>query len=418
MQQNPCPVENGQCRTLCGIAKLMVLRQKALSKSVSSHLNDLRDVFADVDPAFRGTEMQDANEFLLRLLDTMKDEIDERRSTDNPVRDNFQYQTVESYKCTKCHETVLKCQENISWFVSVPRRQGTEAPTLQDALQLSMQPDRRELLCHRCHHGECRVTTKISQLPRINLNRCVFLGEESKKIRANVGIPKFLSLKEFVADDVTRPPEWMCTKPSLYVPDAADSDSEPRRNREDKGRELRVVMRSLEEREPADALEQVHLPEFSVEDNQLLCPVDLVGDSTYRLVGVISHYGGTAHSGHYVSDVYSVGRGMWLHYDDHYQAAVIPQPPADCAGCLLESLWLRVKPSTGPPFKLAVVYRPPRRTAAALQADIGELELQYQRVVLQHSGPVLIMGDLNCNLLDTAEGCAAPRGEIADLSRT
>ncbi|KAF0311130.1 hypothetical protein FJT64_018016 [Amphibalanus amphitrite] len=86
---------------------------------------------------------------------------------------------------------------------------------------------------------------------------------------------------------------------------------------------------------------------------------------------------------------------------DSYQAAVIPQPPADCAGCLLESLWLRVKPSAGPPFTLAAVYRPPRRTAAALQADIGELELQYQRVVLQHSGPILIMGDLNCNLLDT-----------------
>ena len=30
--------ESGQCRTLRAVAKLMVLRQKALSKSVSSHL--------------------------------------------------------------------------------------------------------------------------------------------------------------------------------------------------------------------------------------------------------------------------------------------------------------------------------------------------------------------------------------------
>ena len=95
---------------------------------------------------------------------------------------------------------------------------GSEPPTLQDALRLSMRPDRRELLCQHCRHTECRVTTKLSQLPRtliLQLNRYVFLEDESGKIRANVGIPKFLSLNEFVGDDVTRPPEWKSTGPSL-----------------------------------------------------------------------------------------------------------------------------------------------------------------------------------------------------------
>ena len=68
---------------------------------VTGCYSELRDVFADIDPAFRGTQMQDANEFLLRLLDTIKDEVDARRPAANPVRDNFQYQTVESYMCTK-----------------------------------------------------------------------------------------------------------------------------------------------------------------------------------------------------------------------------------------------------------------------------------------------------------------------------
>ncbi|KAF0294222.1 Ubiquitin carboxyl-terminal hydrolase 37 [Amphibalanus amphitrite] len=386
--------ESGQCRTLRAVAKLMVLRQKALSKSVSSHLNDLRDVFADIDPAFRGTEMQDANEFLLRLLDTMKGEIDARRPTDNPVRDNFQYQVVESYMCTKCHETALKRQENICCFVRVPRRQGTETPTLQDALRMCMRPDRRERLCQHCQHDECRVTTKISQLPRtliLQLNRYVFLGGESKKIRANVGIPKFLSLNEYVADDVTRPPEWKCRKPSLCtlsdfeeseaprsgpspppaacgpssVPTAsagppesaaagspvsagtaaparpsspatgaeplpppppaqdelvvldADSESKPARTREDEDGELQeAIVRSLGKGAPADTSEQAHLSDFCVEDGQSLCSVDLAGDFTYRLVGIVSHYGGATHSGHYVSDVYSVGRDRWYHYND------------------------------------------------------------------------------------------------------
>ena len=61
--------ESRQCHTLHAVAKLVVLRQKALNKSVSSHLIYLRDVFAKIDPAFSGTEMQDAGEFLLRLVE-------------------------------------------------------------------------------------------------------------------------------------------------------------------------------------------------------------------------------------------------------------------------------------------------------------------------------------------------------------
>ena len=55
------------------------------------------------------------------------------------------------------------------------------------------------------------------------------------------------------------------------------------------------------------------------------------------------------------------------------------------------------------------MYRPPRRTAAALQADIEELEAQYQRVVLQYPGRVFIMGDLNCNMLDTVTNPSGAR---------
>ena len=85
---------------------------------------------------------------------------------------------------------------------------------------------------------------------------------------------------------------------------------------------------------------------------------------------------------------------------DNYSGSVMPQPGSECAACQLESLWLRVRPPSGQQFTLAAVYRPPRRTAAALQADFHELEAQYQRVVLQYPGPVFIMGDLNCNMLD------------------
>ena len=160
-------LESGQCRTLHAVTKLIVLREKALSKAVSRQLSSLRNVFAAIDPAFCGTVMQDAKEFLLRLLDTIKAEIDTRCPTQNPVRNNFQYQFIEQYTCSKCHKIELKHQDCISWFVGVPHRQDTDAPTLQDALRLSMQPDRRERSCQQCHHGICCVTARVSQLPKV-----------------------------------------------------------------------------------------------------------------------------------------------------------------------------------------------------------------------------------------------------------
>ena len=110
------------------------------------------------------------------------------------------------------------------------------------------------------------------------------------------------------------PPPLPPAQAELAVQDA-DPESKPARTRED--RELKeAIMRSLEEGAPADASEQVHLSKSCVEDGQSLCSADLAGDFTYRLVSVVSHHGGTTHSGHYVSDVYSVDRDRWYHYDD------------------------------------------------------------------------------------------------------
>ena len=101
--------------------------------------------------------------------------------------------------------------------------------------------------------------------------------------------------------------------------------------------------------------------------------------------------------------------GVAILIRDSYSASVIPHPASDCADCRLESLWLRVKPAIGPHFTIAAVYRPPRRSVAAVQADISELEVQFQRVLLRHPGPVFIMGDLNCDLRDTSSSAGKDR---------
>ena len=78
----------------------------------------------------------------------------------------------------------------------------------------------------------------------------------------------------------------------------------------------------LEERELADpAGEQTDLSVSCSEDDLSRRSV-VTGDNTYRLVSVVSHLGGPTHSGHCVSDVYSVDRDQWFHYDDRRVSCV------------------------------------------------------------------------------------------------
>ena len=66
----------------------------------------------------------------------------------------------------------------------------------------------------------------------------------------------------------------------------------------------------------------------------------------------------------------------------------------------LETLWVLVRPDRRRKFVLGTVYRPPRHSAADLEADFSDLEAQYQRVCIDHPlTKILFCGDLNCDLL-------------------
>ena len=94
---------------------------------------------------------------------------------------------------------------------------------------------------------------------------------------------------------------------------------------------------------------------------------------------------------------------------DGFDASVIAVPPASDPSSKMETLWLNVRSGPrGHRFVLAAVYRPPRRTVAALEADFETLEQQLQHVMLKHPGSkIVINGDLNCNVL----------ADSSDLSR-
>ena len=78
----------------------------------------------------------------------------------------------------------------------------------------------------------------------------------------------------------------------------------------------------------------------------------------------------------------------------------------------LESIWSLLKFDHVRQLLLCCIYRPPRYTAAALDADFRDLELQLQSMVLGHpTVAVLICGDLNCDLLKSDPALARTRLE-------
>ena len=78
----------------------------------------------------------------------------------------------------------------------------------------------------------------------------------------------------------------------------------------------------------------------------------------------------------------------------------------------LETIWTLLKADRGSQLLLCSVYRPPRYTVTALDADFRDLEQQLQRMVLDHPAvTVLICGDLNCDLLKDAPAPARARLE-------
>ena len=100
--------------------------------------------------------------------------------------------------------------------------------------------------------------------------------------------------------------------------------------------------------------------------------------------------------------------GVAVIHRDGVQASTIATPHVTDTTSKIETLWTIIKPGhRGHQFVLATVYRPPRRTVAAIEADFATLEAQLQHVLLKFPGAkVIITGDFNCNLLGDVD---APR---------
>ena len=81
------------------------------------------------------------------------------------------------------------------------------------------------------------------------------------------------------------------------------------------------------------------------------------------------------------------------------QLTVLKTPGPSDQHCKLESLWCHIKWDRHQ-LVLASLYRPPRRSQAALDSDLEELDKQFKFSLMNYPQcPIVLAGDLNCNML-------------------
>ena len=93
------------------------------------------------------------------------------------------------------------------------------------------------------------------------------------------------------------------------------------------------------------------------------------------------------------------GVGVAVIARDGIEVKSIGVPASTNASSRVEAMW-RLTRWARSKLVIGAVYRQPRNSAAALDADFEDLEWQYQHVLVNHPDcAIVITGDLNCNLL-------------------
>ncbi|PSN41970.1 hypothetical protein C0J52_10534 [Blattella germanica] len=281
--------------------------------------------FGSMVPTFVLDRQHDATEFMVRLLDLLRDMyVSSERCTLRELQlDNLPSSGAGAQR----NDGDNPNEENFALYVDVPPTSEFR-PSLQDALNRYMQPDVRELKCTRCNGQRSRVQTAFSKLPRfliVQVKRYAVQTAIAEKLTDLLRVSLNLSVKDFVTADVTLPeplhPLVQCEE-DLTQYGAEDIDDpelqEAMRqslNEDEEERELEMAIQlSLQETRISamqDADISIGAGDLSteIEDETHL-------ELSYRLISIMMHQGISPNCGHYVADVYNIEHGKWFHYDD------------------------------------------------------------------------------------------------------
>ncbi|VDN01635.1 unnamed protein product [Thelazia callipaeda] len=167
---------------------------------------------------FTDNAQQDANEFLVRVLNQVHDECDyllreqlgiddiAERRTKNPVMANFAFTVQSTIVCDMCHHVSHVDEESIILPVTINvldlanerlSNKFLPLPSVQTLLDEYLKTERIERTCEFCNSKSGQKTQKFIRLPRcliIFIKRYSYDASRSVKRDDKIDIPVYLTL--------------------------------------------------------------------------------------------------------------------------------------------------------------------------------------------------------------------------------
>jgi len=206
---------------------------------------EVKSDMEQLDSQFAGHKMQDANEFLCRFMDELRENIGKVLSENgdgnelqveddsgsnhtltNLVDKNFQYEKQEQFVCCNCgHQSSTKYTD-VNFFLDLSDASLNSSVSIQQLVEKTLAPEVREKRCEECGCETATTTTSLVSLPRVMLlylKRYKYLGPvgggtittSSRKVTRLVDIPKAVNLEKLVSDNVDVPDSFLSDSLSI-----------------------------------------------------------------------------------------------------------------------------------------------------------------------------------------------------------
>ncbi|CAM6097324.1 unnamed protein product [Calypogeia fissa] len=303
--------------TLTESTKNQVVNPTCLQQACEKYMTD-----------FEGSVQQDAQEYLLNVLDKIEEEIGlshrqlweelqtvpAKRETICPTTRNFSCQVRNILSCEGCDDIVNVEQSCRHFSLPLPedRRDSlAEIPDIEALMNIYFQVETLSRKCEKCGAETMKSETKIVQLPRVlilHINRFeIDRHMLCSKVSIPVKFPNSLDLGNWCLDKVRGPciPEVFFGNGREYVNGHLPALEDCRENSHHSSGDRIAVPEVRNSVMPNGKM-------YDSDENGFGASVS----TTYSLHGVVSHVGKLASCGHYTVDIYDIDSSKYIRCDD------------------------------------------------------------------------------------------------------
>ncbi|KZS08839.1 Uncharacterized protein APZ42_027047 [Daphnia magna] len=172
-------------------AQIIAARKTGLSHAVNVSTQNFVENLWTLHPSYLVREQQDANEFLVRLIEHLKSALPPGPA--NPVESHFQCEMIEVYHCVKCGKKKKNIQKNTS--ICLPFSESS--CDLEQCLEAYMAEEERDLACSNCQATSMKISSKFRTLPS-KLIMSVNRFSKDAKLAKHIVPPRLLDVRRFM----------------------------------------------------------------------------------------------------------------------------------------------------------------------------------------------------------------------------